>query len=146
MTARLRTVFDTNVLVSAVLLPSSVPRQAFDLASQLGKLLLSVPTIRELDAVLRRPRFNRYLSEEERIEFLTTLVQEAELLTIVERVAVCRDSSDDKFLELAVSGRATHIVSGDPDLLVLHPFRGMAVLSPAAFLTQNTLHGGEQRA
>jgi hypothetical protein len=146
MTARLRTVFDTNVLVSAVLLPSSVPRQAFDLASQLGKLLSSVPTICELDEVLRRPRFNRYLSEEERIEFLTTLVQEAELLTIVERVAVCRDSSDDKFLELAVSGRATHIVSGDPDLRVLDPFRGIAVLSPAAFVAQNALHGGEQRA
>jgi predicted nucleic acid-binding protein len=40
----------------------------------------------------------------------------------------------DKFLELAVSGGATHIISGDDDLLVLHPFRGIAVVTPQAFL------------
>ena len=45
-------------------------------------------------------------------------------MTITERVAACRDPKDDKFLELAVNGRADLIVSGDADLLVLDTFRG----------------------
>ena len=89
----------------------------------------------ELDDVVHLPKFDKYLSEEERIEFLTTLVHEAELVNVVETVTDCRDARDNKFLELAVSGRATHIVSGDSDLLVLHPFRGIIVVSPSSFLT-----------
>jgi predicted nucleic acid-binding protein len=51
-------------------------------------------------------------------------------------VTDCRDPKDNKFLELALSGKATHIVSGDEDLLVLHPFRGILILMPQAFLAQ----------
>ena len=97
--------------------------------------MISAATTTELDEVIHLPRFDRYLSEEERIEFLTTLVHEAELVNVVERVTDCRDPRDNKFLELAVSGRVTHIVTGDSDLLVLHPFRGIIVVSPSAFLT-----------
>jgi len=46
----------------------------------------------------------------------------------------CRDPKDNKFLELAVAGEATHIVTGDSDLLVLNPFRDIAVLTPSEFL------------
>ena len=134
MTAELRTVFDTNVVISAMLLPSSVPRQAFDHALRQGRVLVSAATVGELDKVIRRPQFDKYLSEEERVEFLTTLVREAELRDPTEAVAVCRDARDNKFLELAVSGRATHIVTGDSDLLVLHPFRGIAIVAPHTFL------------
>jgi predicted nucleic acid-binding protein len=49
-------------------------------------------------------------------------------------IEACRDSDDDKFLELAVEGEADLIISGDSDLLVLHPFEGIAILSPAGFL------------
>lgn len=37
---------------------------------------------------------------------------------------------DDKFLELAVNGKATHLISGDPDLLTLHPFHGIEIVEP----------------
>ncbi len=134
MTPDLRVVFDTNVVVSALLLPLSISRRALDRAMREGRPLISAATTTELDEVIHRPRFDKYLSEEERTEFLTTLVHEAELVNVVERVTECRDPRDDKFLELAVSGRATHIVSGDSDLLVLHPFRGIIVVSPSAFL------------
>jgi len=135
MTTDLRVVFDTNVVISAMLLPLSIPRQALDRAMREGRPLISTATITELDAVIHLPKFDKYLSEEERIEFLTTLVHEAELVNVVEAVTDCRDPRDNKFLELAVSGRATHIVTGDSDLLVLHPFRGIIVVSPSAFLT-----------
>jgi putative PIN family toxin of toxin-antitoxin system len=128
-----RTVIDTNVAVSAVLLPRSVPRQAFDAASR-GKLLVSEATVAELDDVLRRPKFDKYITEEKRLEFLAALVREAELVEVATVITACRDAKDNKFLELAVSGGATHILSGDPDLLALHPFRGIAIVTPQAFL------------
>ena len=134
MTTDLRVVFDTNVVISAMLLPLSIPRRALDHAMREGRPLISAATTIELDELIHLPRFDQYLSEEERIEFLTTLVQEAELVNVVETVTDCRDPRDNKFLELAVSGRATHIVTGDSDLLVLHPFRGIIVVSPSSFL------------
>lgn len=129
-----RIVIDTGVAVSAVLLPRSVPRQAFDAAAARGKLLVSAATVAELDEVLRRPKFNRYVPEEKRLEFLAALVREAELVEVTEEITACRDAKDNKFLELAVSGKASHLISGDGDLLALHPFRGIAVVTPQAFL------------
>lgn len=132
----MRIVVDTSVVVSALLLPRSLPRQAFDAAVSRGKLLVSEFTAAELDNVLRRPKFNRYVSEEKRLEFFAALVREAEEVEVKEVIAECRDPKDDKFLELAVSGNASHILSGDADLLVLHPFRGIAILTPHAFLRE----------
>ena len=59
----------------------------------------------------------------------------AEQVEVTETITDCRDAKDNKFLELAVSGKATHILSGDGDLLALHSFRGIAVVTPQAFLT-----------
>jgi putative PIN family toxin of toxin-antitoxin system len=129
-----RTVIDTGVIVSAVLLAESVPRKAIDAALRTGHLLASEATLAELDEVLRRPRFNRYISEERRLEFLTALVREAEIVEITEKITVCRDPNDDKFLEAAVNGRASHILSSDLDLLAIHPFRGIPILTPRAFV------------
>jgi predicted nucleic acid-binding protein len=55
------------------------------------------------------------------------------LVTVVERIAACRDPTDDKFLELVVNGHADIIVTGDLDLLVLNPFRGIPIITPIAF-------------
>ena len=134
MTTELRTVIDTSIAVSAVLLPNSVPRRAFDLAALQGRLLMSEATFAELAEVLRRPKFDKYLSERMRLEFLTSLVSTTELIEVTDVVTDCRDPKDNQFLELAVSGRATHILTGDVDLLVLHPFRGIAIVSPQVFL------------
>jgi uncharacterized protein len=47
----------------------------------------------------------------------------------------CRDTRDDKFLEVAFNGQADAIISGDADLLELNPFRGIPILSPREFLS-----------
>ncbi len=65
---------------------------------------------------------------------MVQLMASAELVTITERFAACRDPKDDKFLELAVSGRADLILTDDNDLLVLHPFRGITIVGPATFV------------
>ena len=134
MASSLRLALDTNVSVSAALFPNSPPGQVLDYALRQRVLLASAATLSELNAVLRRPRFDRYLLEDERLDFLSSLEQTAELVVITHRITACRDPKDDKFLELAVSGNASHIISGDRDLLALHPFRNISILTPAAFL------------
>jgi putative PIN family toxin of toxin-antitoxin system len=131
-----RYVFDTNAIVSAMLLPRSKPRIAFDRARHNGTLLVSDEVIEELNDVLRREEFEKYITETLRVEFLAALLRDAELVEITEHVRECRDPRDDKFLSLAVSGKADCIVSGDKDLLVLTPFRGIPIISPAEFLEQ----------
>jgi len=130
----LRFVFDTNVLVSASLLPNSKPRKALDLALNQGKLLLSLAALAELCEVLSRKRFRRYINEEDIRTFIAVLTREAEWVDVDVRIAACRDPKDDKFLELAVIGEATYIISGDFDLLALTPFRGIPIITAQAFL------------
>jgi putative PIN family toxin of toxin-antitoxin system len=130
----LRCVFDTNVIVSAALIAESVPRQAFDKALDEGAILISAPVLLELAEVLGRPKLNKYLTEEQRMRFLVALLREAELVEITETIRDCRDPKDDKLLELAVCGKADYIVSGDQDLTVLNPFRGVQVLTPKEFI------------
>ena len=129
-------VFDTNVIVSAVLLPRSVPRQAFNIAIRTGKLIASPESIAELEEVLRRPHLEKYVAEAERLEFLVDYLGAADLIIPSVKITDCRDAKDNKFLELAMDGKAAQIVTGDADLLVLHPFRGISVVTPQAFLAQ----------
>lgn len=127
-------VFDTNAVVSALLLKKSVARQAFDRAQSEGKLLVSTAIVTELNDVLKREKFNKYIKEEERFLFLTALIRAAILVEITVTINDCRDPKDNKFLELAISGNADCIVSGDDDLTSLHPFRGIPILTPRAYL------------
>lgn len=135
----MRFVFDTNVIVSAALLVGSIPRQAFDQALDDGRILISVPVLIELAEVLSRKKLNKYLLEEERMSFLVALLKEAEMVEITEAITDCRDVKDNKFLELVVSGKADCIVSGDEDLLVLNPFRGIPILTPREFSSSSSV-------
>jgi uncharacterized protein len=127
-------VFDTNVLVSALLFANSSPRKAFELALDIGKILISKETVDELNQVLSRPKFERYISQPKRERFLVDFVQKSELIEIQEKIEECRDPKDNKFLELAINGKATAIISGDKDLLILHPFRGIFIVTVSQFL------------
>lgn len=127
-------VLDANVIVSAVLLPHSVTRKAFDRACKQGRIVVSEEVVNEIDEVLRRPRLNKYIHEEERIYFLVDLLREAQLVRVACTVSDCRDPKDNKYLELAITSKASCIVSGDKDLLVLSPFRKIPVLTPSEFL------------
>jgi putative PIN family toxin of toxin-antitoxin system len=130
----LRVVFDTNVIVSAVAWPQSVPRQSVDIAGERGRLLISEAVLEEINEVLQRPRILKYISAQRRIEFMVALVEQSELVESVPELRQCRDPKDDKFLALAVAGQATHIVSGDRDLLSLTEFERIPILRPSEFL------------
>ncbi|HTW56724.1 MAG TPA: putative toxin-antitoxin system toxin component, PIN family [Terriglobales bacterium] len=125
-----RIVVDTNVFVSAVIFPLSIPRQAVNLVLEHGLLLLSEPTYEELIRVLRRAKLDGYVSPERREAFVGQLGSVAEFVPIIQLVRECRDPKDDKFLEVALNGRADAIITGDTDLLAMHSWRGIAILSP----------------
>lgn len=133
-TAEQRFVVDTNVLISRLLLPNGVAAKALDLALLRGVLLVSDATLTELVEVLSRPKFDPYITKKDRKEFIRKLGGIARVVDIVWQDAVCRDPKDDKFLHVAVNGEATTLLTGDKDLLVLHPFHGIDILSPNIFL------------
>jgi uncharacterized protein len=95
-----------------------------------GVLLLSEATLDELTEVLFRSKLDRYVSHEERTVFLSPLESVAEFVPIIQIVRDCRDPKDDKFLEVALNGRADAIISGDKDLLGRNRWRGIEILSP----------------
>lgn len=130
-----RFIFDTNVIVSAVLRPQSQPNVALKKAQNLGTLLVSPNTWLELETVLSRPKFNRYITLEERQNFLLDFSQTVELiLTDSFSTKECRDPKDNQYLELAVNGQAECLITGDQDLLILNPFRGISILSIWEFM------------
>jgi putative PIN family toxin of toxin-antitoxin system len=131
---RERVVVDTNVLVSQLVLPFSVPDEAVRKAVTSGRLLFSDSTMKELAGVLSRPKFDRYVSSENRVQFLSGLCSIGEFVPIIRVVHECRDPRDDKFLEVALNGKADLILIGDADLLALHPWREITIVSPTSFL------------
>lgn len=128
-------VFDTNVIVSAAIFPQSVPRISIDKAFNQGTILISDSIEEEVTKVLQRKKFDRYVSFELRANFLENFIIEALFIYVDQSIQACRDPKDNKFLELAVCGNATVIISGDKDLLDLNPFQGIQIITPQEFLT-----------
>lgn len=117
-----------------MLLPDSKPRHALNLALRKGRVLVSFAALAELHEVLSRKRFRRYVGEEEIRSFLAALTREAQWVDVDVKITACRDPKDNMFLELAVSGHATHLITGDSNLLALNPFQGIRILPPHSFL------------
>ncbi len=129
-----RYVIDTNVLISAILLPDSTAYNAYIKALDTGILLASSSTLAEYSEVILRSKFDRYSSQERREFFLNELIKDVEQITIIEEVDACRDPKDNKFLEVAVNGMADMLITGDNDLLDINPFRGIIIITPADFV------------
>lgn len=129
-------VLDTNVLISALLIKNSPAIQVIETIEKLGIILYSEITFLELEQVLNRRKFKKYFTEEQKQTFIVKLVETSELIEITENITSCRDPKDNKFLELAVSGKADFIITGDRDLLVLNPFRNIEIITINEFLTR----------
>ncbi len=128
-------VFDTNSLISATLLPDSVSRKALDKALEPGKLAISKNTLEELIEVLFRKKFDKYfINDDERLLFINKIEINSALFNPEISFTVCRDPKDNKFLELAISSNASCLITGDKDLLALHPFREIPILNAVDFI------------
>jgi len=130
----MQAVLDTNVVVSA-LIWGGTPFKLFEMATE-GQLTLytSPALLAELREVLNRDHLARRLAQQQ------TAIEEAirlyaELCMAVSPLSTPRvvpnDINDDQVIACALAAGATLIISGDSDLLVLHPWRGIQILNAA---------------
>jgi len=131
-----RVVIDTNVYVSSFLRPNSLPTKAIRKAEQEAILLVSDSVLDEFAVVFDLSKFDKYVKRAKRKKALRHIHSVSTTVAIPFPIRACRDPKDDKFLEVAVHGRADVIVTGDTGLLALHPFRGIAILTPTEYLEQ----------
>lgn len=129
-----RCVLDTNTFVSAALFPRSKPDRVVREVLRTGQSLASLKTLEELREVLNRKKFERYISTDDKDDFLRNVVERSIIIEPTLRVSICRDSKDNQILELALSGEASVIVTGDQDLLVLNPFQTIQIVTPDVWL------------
>jgi putative PIN family toxin of toxin-antitoxin system len=125
---------DGSAIIGAMIRRDSVPERAIKQAQRVDRIALSGPVLDELLAVSERPKLARFIAPEARAEVLAGILERAAFFTPTVTVTDWRDAKDNIDLELALSAGAHTIVSGDTDLLVLHPWRGIRILTPAAYL------------
>jgi putative PIN family toxin of toxin-antitoxin system len=133
-----RVILDTSTLVSAALRPGSIPDQVLLKSLRTCEVCASAETPDELARVLDRKKFDHYLDKESRRAFVALMRRHFHLFAVQpeDLAAVdppCRDPLDNKFLALALVSGADTLISSDEDLLVLHPWRGIPILTPAQF-------------
>jgi putative PIN family toxin of toxin-antitoxin system len=129
-----RVVCDNNLIVSAMISPQGTAARTYDALFAKSEVLISAPLLLELRAVAARRKFDRYMALSLRMAFLDAYELACDQVRIRHSIKECRDPKDNMLLELALSGGADLIVTGDKDLLCLHPWRGIAILSPADYL------------
>jgi putative PIN family toxin of toxin-antitoxin system len=129
-----RIVIDTSLAISAAILPNSISAKAFSLALKNFQLIASDSTLAELVDVIYRPKFNKYLSDEARLEFLTLYAQSSEIVSVTSVITDCIDPKDNQFLALAIDAGASFILSGDPHLTDMNPYRGIAIVGSRYFV------------
>jgi uncharacterized protein len=129
-------VIDTNLWVSRLLMPDGIAAKGVDHALAWGIPLMSEDTLTELSDVLSRKKFDKYVSREDRQQFLLHLGGIVRLIPITRKISACRDPKDDKFLDVALNGEAQLILTGDQDLLELHPFHDVEIFRPSDFLNR----------
>jgi uncharacterized protein len=129
-------VFDTNVLISSVLIEGSIADIALTKAEKYHNILCSDKIYNELVKIIMLPKFNKYVSHYRRRKFLESFENRVTFIKVEDVINICRDPKDDMFLELAVSGNASIIITGDKDLLELNPFREIQIITPKEFINK----------
>jgi len=136
----LSVVVDTNGWISGALMRAGVPAALIRQTALRARPVVTVDTFNELSERLWRPKFDRYISIEQRKRLLGDLNAIAHWVEVQPETAArtfCRDASDNKFIHAATAADAAWPITGDQDLLVLAepllPF-GVRALAPAAAL------------
>ena len=129
---RVKCVVDTNVLISAAL-TKGTPFRIVEHLIKNNALIFSKETISDLSSRKTQLKFDKYVSAEDREAYVNNLILSADLVIIDNLIQGCRDRDDDKFLETAVKGDAQFIISGDQDLLTMHRFEGIDIVTVQEF-------------
>lgn len=131
-------VIDTNVLISAGILPQS--RLAKILVIVAGEFVIAQneATWNEMLSRIERSKFDRYFGESGRLTYLSMLARLVQFFDVVSDVRISRDPDDDKFVSLALDAGAKIIISGDADLKDIKIHKGIEIMSPSTFLARFT--------
>jgi putative PIN family toxin of toxin-antitoxin system len=130
-------VIDTNILISAALSPDGTARKALDKVYQHFKIAQSEETYQELSTRIYKPKFDKYISNTERQDFLEVVKKYSQFIEIKSQINICRDADDNKFLDLAKDSNAEFLMTGDQDLLSLKTLAEYQnqIITPREFLT-----------
>lgn len=134
-----RIVIDTSLAISAAILPKSISKKEFSLTLKQFQLVSSDSTLAELIDVIYRAKFEKYLTDEMRLELLTVVAQASELIKIRSVIKDCPDPKDNQFLELAIDGKASLILSGDPHLIDINSYRNISILGPVIIMVSGLM-------
>ncbi|OAB56611.1 PIN domain-containing protein [Phormidium willei BDU 130791] len=132
-------VIDTNVLISAVLSPEGTARKVLNRVYKSFKIAQSDETYQELVTRTYKHKFDKYISDEEREDFLKVVKHYSQFVKVESQVEICRDVDDNKFLELAIDSQAMFLITGDRDLLSLkyQVESQILIVTPREFLEQD---------
>lgn len=133
----LRAVVDANVYVSAYVRPEGPPGQIIErlLTDRAFELVLSADIAGEVLEALAYPKVLKSARTSIAPDlWFEDIVMLAEFVTDQQIESVSRDPDDDKYIAAAIEGRASFVVSGDPDLLDIKAHQGVRIVSPRAFL------------
>jgi uncharacterized protein len=127
-----KVVFDTNILVSALVFPGGMGEAALQcILEEKDELIISKPILDELLGVLSR-KFARDAEELSRVAIFFSDISVA--VKPIRRLRVLKDGPDNRILECAIAGNAQVIVTGDRALLALKEYRGVRVLGLRTYL------------
>jgi len=130
-------VVDTNVLISAALSPDGASARLLKRLDKESRLVFAPATFAELETRLWKPKFDSWLSIEERQQYLHAYSAIANWLDDAVASGVwSRDRDDDMFIELARRAGVTRLITGDDDLLCLDPLDDLRILTPRAALDE----------
>jgi uncharacterized protein len=132
-----RVVLDTNLWIYFL-----ISKELSELDELLDEkkvtLLFSEESLNEFIAVSKRPKFQSYFTDKKVTELFRMFEKYGELVKIVRKVQICRDKNDDFLINLALSGKANYLVSGDADLLVIGQVEGIQILPWREFIAEIT--------
>ncbi len=134
----IRVVFDTNIYVSALIIPGGIPAQILHHLHNFEAITSEAILVEVMQALHYehiQKRFKGKVSADKIQGYIERLRAFCRIITVTTKVDVIHEDPDDNdILACAVDGEADHIVTGDKDLLALGTYQGVIIVSPAEFL------------
>lgn len=130
---RVTLVVDVNVLVSMLINQDSASIKGM-FNKQVFRVVVSPALLAELEDVLMRPQFRRYITAQEAERAIDRIKNRSKTISTEFQVkTICRDPKDDYLLALAKAGKADLLITGDADLLVIKKYGKTTIIKPADF-------------
>lgn len=137
-----RFILDTNVLISAFIVRATVTYSVLSHCVSKGMLLFSTDTFEEFYRVISRSKFDKYFSDSDRRKLVYKVLDISQYQKVSSDLKLCTGETDNMFLNLAVDGGASCIVTGDKALLQVNPLGNIPILNPRQFLCYFAEFGG----